>query len=66
MLTPCIICDKAILDINHPSGKFPLSNASTVSFSASVVSSFTGFSYQGLCCDDCLDRLIQSRKLNIN
>lgn len=65
MLTPCILCDKAIIAINHPCGKSPLANALTVSFSASIVSSFAGFSYQGLCCDDCLDHLIQSKKLNI-
>lgn len=66
MLTPCIICEKAIVSLNHPCDDSLLADASTVSFSASVTSSFYGFSYQGLCCDPCLDNLIQRRKLNIN
>lgn len=67
-LTPCLICEKAIVYLwNDPASvkesTTNLNGASDVTIFASYGSVFDCNEYHGVICDDCLDRLVQSKRL---
>jgi hypothetical protein len=72
-LTPCIICEKAIIYLWEDTDTYGfknkstnLSNACNVYIQGSYGSSFDLTSYEGVICDECLDQIIQSKRLSIS
>ena len=67
-LTPCIICEKAVVylwreDIIEGDPPTNLDYAANVTIFASYGSIFDMNEYAGIICDDCIDKLVQSRRL---
>ena len=67
-LTPCIICEKAVVylwreDIIEDDPPTNLDYAANVTIFASYGSIFDMNEYAGIICDDCIDKLVQSRRL---
>ena len=65
-LTPCIICEKAILYLwtkEQADEATNLDSACDVTIFASYGSIFDCNEYAGAICDDCIDKLVQSRRL---
>jgi hypothetical protein len=67
-LTPCIICEKAVLylwkeKIVNNESPTNLDGACDVTIFASYGSIFDMNEYAGIICDDCIDKLVQSRRL---
>lgn len=60
-LTPCIICEKAV--IYYAFVTQTLSSASHITIKSTYPSDFQDNQYTGIICDDCLDHLIQSNKV---
>lgn len=60
-LTPCMLCEKAIV-YYAPLTK-TLNSASYINIHSKYGSIFEGHQYTGIICDDCLDHLIQSNKV---
>lgn len=65
-LTPCIICEKAVIYLwpeELAGDATNLDYAANVTIFASYGSIFDMNEYAGIICDDCIDRLVQSRRL---
>lgn len=60
-LTPCLICEKAVVYLweEHTN----LNNAVDVKIYGSYGSMFDTNEYQAIICDDCMDKLIQSKRV---
>jgi hypothetical protein len=62
-LTPCLICDKAVLCSGSTTST--LANASYLAIVPSYPSNYYGNAYGAIICDDCLDHSIQSKKVTL-
>jgi hypothetical protein len=67
-LTPCIICEKAVLYLHKEKlvdneSSTNLSGACDIIIMGSYGSVFDCIEYAGIICDDCIDKLVQSRRL---
>lgn len=58
-LTPCIICETSVLSVDG--SDIRLKNGSK--FTLHGFSNFKDYTYEGIICDSCIDKLIQSNKL---
>lgn len=69
-LTPCIICEKAVIylwseDIIAGSEATNLASASNIEIYSSYGSNFDTMSFAGIICDDCMDKLVQSKRVRV-
>jgi hypothetical protein len=65
-LTPCLICEKAVVYLwskDQSERSTNLNNASDVKITAWYGSSFDMNEYKAVICDDCLDEAIQKRRV---
>ncbi len=65
-LTPCMICDKAVMYLWNQEQAGDATNldyACDVRIFAGYGSIFDSNEYAGIICDDCIDKLVQSRRL---
>jgi len=62
-ITPCIICESSVLLVEGSNYRFK--NASKLVIHAHQPSNFENHTYEGIICDSCMDKLIQSNKLLI-
>lgn len=63
-LTPCIICEKAVIYLwQDDTPATNLNSACDVDISAHYGSEFDNSNYHGIICDECLSKLIQSKRL---
>jgi hypothetical protein len=60
-LTPCLICDKAV--VYYAPTTQTLAAASYLSILPTYPSNFDGYAYGAVICDACLDHAIQSKKV---
>lgn len=60
-LTPCIICETSVLRVEGSHVR--LKNACKFTLHAHQPSNFENHTYEGIICDSCIDKLIQSNKL---
>ncbi len=60
-LTPCIMCEKSVLKVKGSNHR--LQNACRLTIQAHQPSNFENHTYEGIVCDSCIDKLIQSSKL---
>ena len=67
--TPCIMCEKALayLELGEDKVKFEdcINNANNFKIIGGYGSSFDGFVYEAVVCDDCMDKLIQRGKVQV-
>jgi len=61
-LTPCIICEKAVMYL-WENDATNLNGGVDITLSAHYGSEFDTSKFAGIVCDECLDRLIQSKRL---
>lgn len=61
-LTPCIICEKAVMYLSE-NNSTNLNGGVNITLSAYYGSEFDTSEFSGIVCDECLDRLIQSKRL---
>lgn len=61
-LTPCIICEKAVMYLwdGNPTN---LNGAVDINITGHYGSEFDTTKFEGTLCDECLDKLVQSRRL---
>lgn len=60
-LTPCIICETSVLRVEGSHVR--LKNACKFILHGHQPSNFENHTYEGIICDSCIDKLIQSNKL---
>lgn len=60
-LTPCIICESSVL--RAEGSTYRLKNACRFTLHAHQPSNFENNVYEGIICDSCIDKLIQSSKI---
>lgn len=66
MLTPCLLCEKAVLYLlNDPNAQSStnLNGASDIRIIACAGSEFDSNEYRAVICDDCLDKAIQAKRV---
>jgi hypothetical protein len=63
-LTPCIVCEKAVVRLWDHTDASNLNSASYLHYFGDYGSGFDENEYQAVICDDCLDNAIQSKKVN--
>ena len=62
-LTPCFICEKAVIYLWKDKDATNLDGASNVKIFSWYGSVFDANEYHAVICDDCLDSAIQSRRV---
>jgi len=64
--TPCLICEKAMfLLYKEYHTKDMVNNGNSFKIIGGYGSSFDGYAYHGVICDDCLDQAIQRNRILI-
>jgi len=64
-LTPCIICEKAVVYLWNNDTSTNLNAATNVKIQGFYGSDFDTVEFAGIMCDECLDKLVQSRRLTL-
>lgn len=62
-LTPCIICEKAVIYLWDGNISTNLNSAVDVSLYGYYGSNFDTSMFRGIICDECVDHLVQSKRL---
>jgi hypothetical protein len=63
-LTPCLICEKAIVYLWDLKSSTNLNGASDIKIMSSYGSSFDCNEYHAVICDDCLDAAVQKKRVS--
>lgn len=64
-LTPCIICEKAVMYL-WENNATNLNGGVDITLSAHYGSEFDTSEFSGIVCDECLGRLVQSKRLRFD
>jgi len=69
-LTPCLVCEKAVIYLlpgrEHKPDDHKLANlngAAHIVIDAGYGSNFDGYEFEAILCDDCLDKVVQSKRV---
>lgn len=65
-LTPCIICEKAVMYLSENNSNTLLNGGVNITLSAYYGSEFDTSEFSGIVCDECMGRLVQSKRLTFN
>ena len=65
--TPCLICEKSMFYLEMGEHKFThidmINNGNSFKIIGGYGSSFDGYTYHAIICDDCLDQAIQRNRI---
>ena len=62
-LTPCIICEKAVMYLWDRKESTNLNSAVNIMIQGHYGSDYDATEFAGIICDECMDKLIQSKRL---